>query len=93
MLPDVPTVAEQVLPGLRGDRLVRHAGAGRNAGGGGRAAQPEVNAVLTQTDVKERLQALGVEAGGGARRGLRRADRARPKRYGDAIRRLGIKAE
>ena len=49
----------------------------------------EVNAVLSQPDVKERLHALGVEAGGGSPPSFGKLIASESKRYGDAIRAPG----
>ena len=53
----------------------------------------EVNAVLAQADVKERLAGLGVEPGAGSAADFRTLIETDAARYGDAIRRLGIKAD
>ena len=93
VMPDVPTVAEQALPGFEVTGwfgLLAPAGTPADVIA---RLNREVNAVLTQTDVKERLHALGLEAGGGAPEAFGALLASESKRYGDAIRRLGIKAE
>ena len=52
-----------------------------------------MNDALNQPDVKERLASLGVEPGGGGAAEFAKLIEADTKRYGDAIRRLGIKAD
>jgi tripartite-type tricarboxylate transporter receptor subunit TctC len=93
VMPNVPTVAEQALPGFEVTGwfgLLAPAGTPADVIA---RLNREVNAVLTQPDVKERLHAFGVEAGGGAPEAFGALLASESKRYGEAIRRLGIKAE
>jgi tripartite-type tricarboxylate transporter receptor subunit TctC len=53
----------------------------------------EVNAALSQPDVKERLASLGVEPGGGSPEDFAKLIEADSTRYSDAIKRLAIKAD
>lgn len=93
VLPDVPTVADAGLPGFE---VTGWFGLLAPA-----ATPPEVLARLTKDvndalslpDVKERLASLGVEPGGGSAADFGRLLESETKRYGDAIRRMGIKAD
>jgi tripartite-type tricarboxylate transporter receptor subunit TctC len=60
-LPDVPTVSEAGVPGLRAHRLVRHYGAGRDAQADRRSAQREMRALVARPDVKATWDKLGTE--------------------------------
>ncbi|MGE0630097.1 MAG: tripartite tricarboxylate transporter substrate binding protein [Lautropia sp.] len=53
----------------------------------------ELNAALDKADVKQRLASLAVEPGGGDPAAFGALLESDAKRYGDAIRRLGIKVE
>jgi len=91
-LPDVPTAAEQ---GLRGFDVVGWFGVLAPAGTPDPVVNRlnrEINAILGQPDMRERLAALGLESGGGSAEDFQKLMAADTKRYGDAIRRLGIKA-
>jgi len=50
----------------------------------------EVNAILLLPDVKARLDSLGVEPAGGSADEFTRLIETESRRYGDAIRRLGL---
>ena len=87
VLPEVPTVAELGLP---------------NFGVMAPAATPvavvtqlnkAVNDVLQQPDVKERLASLAVEPGDGSPADFAKLIETDTRRYGEAIQRLGIKAD
>lgn len=89
-LPNVPTVAEQGVPNFEVTGWF-----GVLAPAGTPAAivtrlNKEVNAILKEPDVKERLAALGVEPGGGSSADFAQLIQADTKRSGDAIRRLGL---
>ena len=93
VLPEVPTVAEQ---GVAGFEVVGWFGVLAPAA----TPQPviarlnkEIDLLLQQPDVKERLATLGVDAGGGSPADFARLIETDTKRAGDAIRRLGIKAD
>jgi tripartite-type tricarboxylate transporter receptor subunit TctC len=91
-LPDVPTVQEQ---GLRNFEVVGWFGVMAPA-----ATPPvvlarlnrDIQAVLQQPDVRQRLTALGLEGGGGTPAEFQALLEADTARYGEAIRRMGIKA-
>ncbi len=93
VLPDVPTVAEQ---GLKNFDVVGWFGLMAPA-----ATPPaviarlnkEVQAILAQPDVKERLLSLGVEPGGGSPEEFAQVIARDTQRAGTAIKRLGIKPE
>ena len=92
-LPDVPTAKEQ---GLKNFDVVGWFGILAPTG----TPQPvvarlnrEINAILKQSDLRERLLALGLESGGGTPEDFQKLIEADTRRYGDAIRRLGIKAD
>ncbi|RYY79767.1 MAG: tripartite tricarboxylate transporter substrate binding protein, partial [Comamonadaceae bacterium] len=53
----------------------------------------DINAALQQPDVKQRLAALAVEPGSGEPAVLGTLLQDDAKRYGEAIRRLGIKVD
>ena len=93
VLPDVPTVAEQ---GVKGFDVVGWFGMLAPA------ATPapviarlnkEINAILQQPDVRERMAGLGLEVGGGTPEDFQKLLASDTQRYGDAIRTLGIKVE
>jgi tripartite-type tricarboxylate transporter receptor subunit TctC len=93
VLPEVPTVAEQGVPGF--DVLGWF---GVLAPAGTPAAvitrlNRQLDAILHQPEVKTRLAALGVEPGGGSPGDFARLIAGDTKRAGDAIRRLGIKVD
>ncbi|GAA4338471.1 tripartite tricarboxylate transporter substrate binding protein [Variovorax defluvii] len=93
VLPDVPTVAEQ---GLKGFEVTGWFGVLAPAG----TPQPivarlnkDINALLTAPDTQARLQDLGVEAAPGTPADFGKLIASETQRYGDAIRKLGIRAE
>lgn len=93
VLPDVPTVSESGLPGFSVTGWF-----GLMAPAGTPSAvlaqiNRAVNEALQHPDVKERLANLAVEAGGGSAEDLARLIETDTRRYGDAIRRLGIKVD
>jgi tripartite-type tricarboxylate transporter receptor subunit TctC len=93
ILPDVPTVVEQGVPNFE---VTGWFGVLAPAGTPPAVVarlNKEVNAVLAQADVKERLAGLGVEPGAGSAADFRTLIETDATRYGDAIRRLGIKAD
>ena len=93
VLPGVATVAEQGVPGFE---VLGWFGVLAPA-----ATPPaivarlnkDIDTILRQPDVKERLDALGVEPGGGTPADFARLIESDTRRAGDAIRRLGIKAD
>lgn len=93
VLPDVPTIAEQGLAnfdvvgwfGLMAPAATSPAVVSR--------LNREVRALLEAPDVKEKLAALGVEPGGGSPEEFSQLVLADTRRAGQAIRRMGIKAE
>jgi tripartite-type tricarboxylate transporter receptor subunit TctC len=92
-LPDVPTVAELALPDFEVTGWFGIlAPAGTPAPVVARLNK-DVNAVLAQPEVKQRLTALGVEPGNGSPADFGQLIGSETKRYGDAIRRLGLKPE
>jgi tripartite-type tricarboxylate transporter receptor subunit TctC len=93
ILPEVPTVAELAVPGFE---VMGWFGLLAPAGTPGPVVaklNQEVNAALGQPDVKERLASLGVEPGSGSGAEFGNLLETDAKRYGEAIRRLGIKAD
>jgi len=93
VLPDVPTVAELALPDFEVTGWFGIlAPAGTPVPVVARLNK-DVNAVLAQPEVKERLAALGVEPGNGSPGDFGRLIGSETQRYGDAIRRLGLKPE
>jgi tripartite-type tricarboxylate transporter receptor subunit TctC len=93
VLPEVPTVAEQGMPGFEVTGWF-----GILAPAGTPPAviarlNKEVNAVLSDPDTRQKLASLGVEAASGSPAEFGKLIEADTKRYGDAIRKLGIKAE
>ncbi len=92
-LPDVPTVIDQ---GIRNFDVIGWFGVLAPAG----TPQPvvarlnrEINAILQQPDVRERLSGLGLEATGGTPEEFQKLIESDTQRYGEAIRRMGIKVE
>ena len=92
-LPDVPTAREQ---GLKNFDVIGWFGILAPAG----TPQPvvarlnrEVNAMLKQADLHERLVGLGLESGGGSPEEFQKLIETDTRRYGEAIRRLGIKVD
>ncbi|VTU23194.1 Argininosuccinate lyase [Variovorax sp. SRS16] len=93
VLPAVPTVAELAVPDFEVTGWFGIlAPAGTPASVVARLNK-DVNAVLAQPEVRERLARLGVEPGGGSPADFGRLIDSETKRYGDAIRRLGLKPE
>jgi tripartite-type tricarboxylate transporter receptor subunit TctC len=93
VLPKVPTVAESGLPGFEITGWF-----GLLAPAGTPAAvvarlNKDANAVLAEPDVKRKLVQLGLEAGGGSPNEFQKLIDADTKRYGDAIRRMGLKPQ
>jgi tripartite-type tricarboxylate transporter receptor subunit TctC len=93
VLPDVPTVAETVVPGFEVTGWFGVLAPASTPAAIVARLNKEVNDALAQPDVKERLLSLGVEAGAGSPAEFAKLIESDAKRYGDAIRRLGIKAE
>ncbi|SEK15886.1 MULTISPECIES: tripartite tricarboxylate transporter substrate binding protein [unclassified Variovorax] len=92
-LPDVPTVAETAVPNFE---VTGWFGILAPAGTPPEVVarlNKDVNAALAMPDVKERLQALGVEPAHGSPAEFGQLIASETKRYGDAIRRLGLKAD
>jgi len=93
VMPEVPTVAELGLPGFG---VTGWFGVMAPAG-----TPPAVVAQLNKAvddalhlaDVKERLASLAVEAGGGSAADFAKLIEADSRRYGEAIQRLGLKAD
>lgn len=93
VLPEVPTVAEQGHPGFEVTGwfgVLAPAGTPQTVID---RLNKDINAVLAQPDTKARLQALGVEAGSGSPADFGQLIASDTRRYGDAIRKLGIKAD
>jgi tripartite-type tricarboxylate transporter receptor subunit TctC len=93
VMPDVPTVAEQAIPRFE---LVGWFGVLAPAGTPGAVVarlNREVDALLAQPDVRERLASLAVDPGGGGPADFERLIDADTRRAGEAIRRLGIRAD
>ena len=93
VLPDVPTVREQ---GLKDFEVVGWFGVMAPAA----TPQPvvarlnrEINAVLQQPDIRDKLAGLGLEGGGGSPADFQKLVESDTQRYGDAIRRMGIKVD
>ena len=63
-LPDLPTVAESGLPGLRGGRLVRPARARSDAAGDRGEDSADANRVLAEREVREKMLGLGADPSG-----------------------------
>jgi tripartite-type tricarboxylate transporter receptor subunit TctC len=93
VLPDVPTVAEQGLPDFEVTGWFGILAPAGTPPGVVARLNKEVNAVLGEPDVKERLQSLGVEPASGSPADFGKLIESETRRYGDAIRKLGIKAE
>jgi len=92
-LPEVPTAIEQ---GIADFEVIGWFGllapAGTPAGVIERLNR-EVNGLLGQVDLRERLRALGLEVGGGSSDAFRALIESDTQRYGAAIRRLGLTAQ
>ncbi|MBK8764900.1 MAG: tripartite tricarboxylate transporter substrate binding protein [Burkholderiaceae bacterium] len=90
VLPDVPTVAEQGLPGFEVTGWFGLMAPARTPAAVIARLNREVNAILLLPDVKARLDSLGVEPAGGSADEFTRLIETESRRYGDAIRRLGL---
>lgn len=93
VLPQVPTVKEQ---GLEDFEVTGWFGVMAPAA----TPQPvvarlnrEINAILQQPDMRQRMQSLGLEPGGGSPTDFQALIESDTKRYGEAIRRMGIQAQ
>lgn len=92
-LPDVPTVIEQ---GLRDFEVIGWFGVLAPAGTPAAVVDRlnrELNAALQQPELRERLSGLGLESGGGTPVEFQKLIASDTQRYGEAIRRMGIKVE
>lgn len=92
-LPEVPTAAEQ---GLKGFDVIGWFGVLAPAATPSAVVarlNREINALLRQGEMREKLAALGLEAGGGSPEDFQKLIESDTRRYGDAIRRLGIRAD
>lgn len=93
VLPDVPTVAESGLPGFEVNGWFGVlAPAGTPAATVARLNK-DINDILRTPEVKEKLASLSVETGGGTPADFARLIARDTQRYGDAIRRMGIKVD
>ena len=90
VLPDVPTVAEQGLPGFEVTGWFGLMAPARTPALVIARLNREVNAILQLPDVKTRLDSLGVEPVGGSADDFTRLIESESRRYGDAIKRLGL---
>lgn len=93
VLPEVPTVAEQ---GIAGFEVTGWFGVLAPAGTPSAIVarlNKDINALLNEPDAKTRLQDLGVEVGTGSPADFGRLIASDTRRYGDAIRKLGIKVD
>jgi tripartite-type tricarboxylate transporter receptor subunit TctC len=93
VMPNVPTVAEQ---GVKDFEVVGWFGMLAPAGTPAPVVarlNREVSAILQQPDVRERLTGLGLEIGGGTPEEFQKLIEGDAQRYGDAIRRMGIKVD
>jgi len=93
VLPEVPTVAELALPGFEVTGWFGIlAPAGTPPAVVDRLNQ-EVDAALAQPEMKARLQNLGVEPGAGSPGDFGKLIASETARYGEAIRRLGLRPD
>ncbi len=93
VLPDVPTVAEQGVPNFEVlGWFGMLAPAGTPAPVIARLNK-EVDAILSQPDVRARMAGLGLEVGGGSSDEFQKLIVSDTQRYSDAIRAMGIKPE
>ena len=93
VLPDVPTVAEQ---GMAGFEVTGWFGVLAPAGTPAAVIarlNKEINAVLSDPETRNKLEGIGVEAAPGSPADFGKLIASETQRYGDAIRKLGIKAE
>lgn len=93
VLPEVPTVAELALPGFEVTGWFGILAPAATPPAVVERLNREVNGALAQPAVQQRLQALGVEPGGGTPAAFGQLIAAETTRYGEAIRRLGLRAE
>jgi tripartite-type tricarboxylate transporter receptor subunit TctC len=93
ILPDVPTVAETAVPNFEVTGWFGMLAPAATPAPIVARLNKEVNAALSQPDVKERLASLGVEPGGGSPEDFAKLIEADSTRYSDAIKRLAIKAD
>lgn len=93
LLPDVPTVAELAIPGFEVTGWFGVLAPAATPPAIIARLNREVNNALALPDVKERLEGLAVEAGGGSPASFAALIEADTRRYGDAIRRMGIKLD
>ncbi|MCW5653490.1 tripartite tricarboxylate transporter substrate binding protein [Hydrogenophaga sp.] len=92
-LPDVPTAIEQGIPNFD---VVGWFGVLAPAGTPQAVVarlNREINTILQAPDVRERLSSLGLELGGGSPQEFQKLIESDTQRYGEAIRRLGIKVD
>ncbi len=90
-LPEVPTAIEQ---GLRNFEVIGWFGIMAPVGTPATTVDRlnrEINALLKQSDMREKLSGLGLEVGGGSPEEFRKLIETDTTRYGEAIRRMGIK--
>ena len=93
VLPGGPTVAQSLLPGFE---VTGWFGVLAPAGTPKAVVERlnrEINAALAQPQVAQRLRELGVEPAGGGSAEFARLIASETRRYGDAIRRLGLSAQ
>jgi tripartite-type tricarboxylate transporter receptor subunit TctC len=91
--PDMPTLAEQNLPGFQAASwysLFAPAGTPPDVV---HKIAAEATRALQMPDVRERLSALGADPAGGTPEEFAQRLRAEDQRWGDAIRKAGIKVE
>jgi tripartite-type tricarboxylate transporter receptor subunit TctC len=93
VLPDVPTVAEQGVPKFEVQGWFGVLAPAATPAPVVARLNKELETILHQPDVKERLAALGVEPGGGSPADFAKLIDSDTRRAGEAIRRLGIKAD
>ncbi|WP_076999995.1 tripartite tricarboxylate transporter substrate binding protein [Variovorax sp. KK3] len=93
VLPDVPTVAELAVKGFEVTGWFGILAPAATPAATLDRLNKEVNAALAQPAVQERLRSLGVEPAGGTRAQFKELIGTETQRYGDAIRRLGLRPE
>lgn len=92
-LPDVPTVMEQ---GMRHFEVIGWFGVMAPAGTPASIVarlNKDINTVLQQPETREKLISLGLEAGGGGPEEFQKLLDTDTLRYGEAIRRMGLKVD
>ena len=92
-LPDVPTVAEQGMPGFE---VIGWFGVLAPAGTPAAIVERlnrEVNQALRAPEVRQRMQDLGAAALGGTAEDFARLVSSETTRWGEVVRRLGLKAD